>query len=76
MAWTDRLTHNHAVLMGLCLAVPAAAAVGVYAFGLDRAYLIWAFVLLCPLMHLLMMRDMHGHKAEDKSGPSKGGGCH
>lgn len=34
----------------------------------------WLLILLCPLAHLWMMRDMHGHGAV--KGHKRKGGCH
>ncbi len=76
MEW-KALRHNHWAHLALCLVPLAILAVGVYGLGWSRSYLIWGFVVLCPLMHLLMMKDTHGHKGEaPKAEDSKGGGCH
>ena len=53
--------HNgikHALMMALCCLGPLALAFGLKAagFGTAAGYLM---LLLCPLMHIFMMRDMH-----------------
>lgn len=85
--WFEKIKHNHGLMMVLCCAIPLVLLLaGVYFFGLSKIYLTWFVILLCPLMHIFMMRDMHkGHKDEsdddeedtyehdDKKGK---GGCH
>jgi len=53
---------NMKLLMLLCCLI----------FGVNQSYLLLAVVLLCPIMHLLLMRDMHGGK-ESKEKNEK---CH
>ncbi|MBI1972859.1 DUF2933 domain-containing protein [Candidatus Woesearchaeota archaeon] len=50
--------------MVLCCVVPLVLLiVAVSFFGLSKSYLFWFILLLCPLMHYFMMKDMHGeHK--------------
>ena len=71
--------NKHSFLMILCCAVPLIfLLVGVYFFDFDRKYLIWLMVLLCPLMHYLLMRDMHKGHSEKGSGKNlnKKESCH
>lgn len=78
MDWKS-LFHNHWAHMALCLVPLLVLVAGVYGFGWSRSYLIWGFVILCPLMHLFMMKDMHGQKAKAVEGGNDGGksgGCH
>lgn len=54
------LRHNHGLMMLVCCGVPLVLlAVAVYFFGLDKSYLVWLIILLCPITHLFMMRDAH-----------------
>jgi len=69
-----KLKHNHGLMMLLCCVVPLLLLIGaVYLFGLSKSYLYWFFLLLCPLMHFLMMKDMHKEKGSDGK---ERGGCH
>lgn len=83
--WFKKIRQNHLLMMILCCAVPLAIVFGaVYWFGAPRSYLYWLVLLLCPLMHFFMMKDMHkthgAHKEHAESAnqekPMKKGGCH
>ncbi|OGY89802.1 MAG: hypothetical protein A2927_01645 [Candidatus Komeilibacteria bacterium RIFCSPLOWO2_01_FULL_45_10] len=63
---------NMKLLMLLCCLIPVAAIAAFFVFGVNQSYLLLAVVLLCPIMHLLLMRDMHGGK-ESKEKNEK---CH
>ncbi|MHB1413799.1 MAG: DUF2933 domain-containing protein [Chloroflexota bacterium] len=53
---------RHALLMILCCAIPLALIAAVTVLQIDLGTVgYWAILLLCPLMHLFMMRGMHGH---------------
>lgn len=75
MTWQDKLKNNHGLIMVLCCAIPVVVVVvGTYYFGWQqRSYLVWLFLLLCPLMHYWMMKEMHGKEknSEDKSSAEK-----
>lgn len=75
MTWKDKLHQHHGVVMMLGCAVPIVIAViGTYYFGWQqRSYLVWLFLLLCPLMHYWMMKEMHGkdNHSEDKHSEDK-----
>lgn len=69
----EKIRHNHMLMMLLCCVLPLAAIyAAVYFFGISRSYIFWAFLVLCPLMHYLMMKDMHGKS----SGEHRKGSCH
>ena len=72
--WREKLKHNHMLLMALACIVPMVILfLAIQYLGLSRSYLYWFLLLLCPLMHLFMMKDMHkGHQG--KEGEKKG--CH
>lgn len=64
----------HSILMMACCLIPMLA---VFAFlpqikstaaGFNWS---WLFLLACPLMHIFMMRGMHGGKEESCHGGSK-----
>ena len=68
----QKLKQHHGLMMILCCAVPLIVLfTAVYAFGVSRSYLYWTVLLLCPLMHFFMMRDMHGGK--ESAGSREGG---
>lgn len=57
--------NRHALLMIACCAVPLALIAAVTLFRIDLGGIgYWAILLLCPLMHLFMMRGMHNHGAD------------
>ncbi len=63
-----KIKGNHALMMVLCCVVPVLALLSaVKVFGLGQQWLFWGFIVLCPLMHIIMMRH-HAGKQE--------GGCH
>ena len=69
-SFLQRIKRNHAVMMLVCCIVPLALVFAlVYFFGLSKSYLYWVVLLLCPIMHYFMMRQVHDKK-------SKKGGCH
>ncbi len=56
----EKIKSNHFLIMAICCGVPLILLLAAtYFFGLNKAYLVWFMVLLCPLMHYFMMRDMH-----------------
>lgn len=63
-----KISGNHALMMVLCCVVPILILFSaVKVFGLGQQWLFWGFLILCPLMHVIMMRH-HAGKQE--------GGCH
>ena len=63
---TKERKHNHGLMMLLCCVVPLVLLIiAINFFGLSRSYLTWFILLLCPIMHFFMMRDMH-KKGKDK----------
>ena len=63
----DNIKNNHAIMMVLCCGIPLLLlfAAG-YLFGISKSYLYWFIILLCPLMHIWMMKEMHGDKKDGK----------
>ncbi len=69
----EKIRRNHGLMMIICCAVPLVLlTVSVKFFGLNNKYLVWFMLLLCPLMHFFMMKDMHKKQSDGK----KGEGCH
>lgn len=61
----SRVRQNHLLVVVLCCVVPIVLIVGFLAlFKGSSDYWIWLIILLCPLIHLFMMR---GHKHEDNT---------
>lgn len=54
------LWHNHALLMVLCCIIPIVLFWVLLAEGFD-ANSVWVIALLCPIMHIFMMRGAHEH---------------
>jgi len=54
----DKIKKNHWLMMALCCIVPLIIAGVLYYFNF-KTYALLAIMLLCPIMHYFMMRDMH-----------------
>ncbi len=63
-----KVKENHFLAMILCCAVPLAAISGLSLLGLLGSWGYYALILLCPLMHIVMMRGMHKSHDDDKHG--------
>ncbi len=50
---------KHALIMVLCCLIPLVVLGVLWAIGVSGSYLILGVILLCPLLHLFMMRGMH-----------------
>lgn len=73
----SRIWHNHSLMMILCCAVPLVLILALSVLGFS-SYSFWLVLLLCPLMHLLMMKDMGKHEHKEKEDPIDEGDakCH
>ncbi len=61
---------SHSLWMALCCAIPLAGVVVLSFLGILGAWGVYALILLCPLLHLLLMRkmaskDMHKTSSEN-----------
>ena len=54
----DKIKQNHSLMMILCCAIPLVIAGILFYLGF-KTYAIFAVMLLCPVLHYFMMRDMH-----------------
>ncbi len=64
----EKIRHNHTLMMVVCCGIPLLLLIGaVYFFGLSRSYLFWFILLLCPLLHYFMMKDMHKKHSKSKN---------
>lgn len=52
--------RKHALIMVLCCLIPVVALAILWIIGISESYLIYAVILLCPLLHILMML---GHRS-------------
>ena len=50
---------KHMLFMVLCCLIPLAILGVLWAIGVSGSYLILGVILLCPLLHIFMMRGMH-----------------
>lgn len=65
--WIEKIKKNHGLMMGVCCILPIAILfVAVKYFDLNRSYLFWGVLLLCPVLHYFMMKDMHKGKGDKK----------
>ncbi len=56
------MKRNHWLLMAVGCGLPVLALVAVYLWRVQLStLLLFGLVLLCPLLHLLMLRDHQGH---------------
>lgn len=62
------LWHNHALLMLLCCLVPILLLAAALYLGVDNSFLYFAALLLCPIMHFFLMKDLHKGGGEGKVG--------
>ena len=58
---------KHTLIMLLCCLIPLALLGVLWAIGVSESYLIFGVLLLCPLLHILMMRGMHKESGEGGS---------
>ncbi len=50
---------KHTLIMILCCLIPLAILGILWAIGISGSYLLLGVILLCPLLHIFMMRGMH-----------------
>lgn len=68
--------HRHTLMMILCCLIPLLLLGILWAVGVSQNVLSFGILLLCPVMHLLMMKNMkHGETpaGEDKTPHSNAG---
>ncbi len=55
---------KHTLIMVLCCLIPLVILGVLWAIGVSGSYLIFGVILLCPLLHIFMMRGMHKRSGE------------
>ncbi len=61
-----KVKENPFLAMIVCCAAPLAAIAGLSLLGFLGSWGYYALILLCPLMHIVMMRGMHkSHHNDD-----------
>jgi len=58
---------KHTLIMVLCCLIPLVTLGVLWAIGISGSYLIFGVILLCPLLHIFMMRGMHRGSGEGGS---------
>jgi len=59
------MNKKHVLIMLACCLIPLAALAAILVFKIQANSVIYfGILLLCPVLHLLMMRNMLGHSAE------------
>ncbi len=64
------MSKKHMLLMLACCLIPLTGLAAIYLFNLPtNSVLYFGMLLLCPLLHILMMRGMmgHNHQQDDHS---------
>ena len=56
---------KHTLIMVLCCLIPLAILGVLWVVGVSGSYLILAVILLCPLLHVFMMRGRHKDALHD-----------
>ncbi|OGO30774.1 MAG: hypothetical protein A2Z29_03730 [Chloroflexi bacterium RBG_16_56_11] len=49
---------RHSLIMVLCCLIPLAVLAVLWAVGVSKNYLTLGLLLLCPLLHVVLMKDM------------------
>lgn len=63
---------KHWVIMIACCAIPMAVLLAVYVFKVGLGTLgLFAVMLMCPLIHIFMMKGMMGHQHKTADAESK-----
>ncbi len=58
---------KHTLIMILCCLIPLVILAVLWAIGVSWSYLIFGVILLCPLLHIFMMRGRHKESGEGGS---------
>ena len=65
------MNRRHWWIMLLCCLIPIAAIAAISVLGVpSSSVLYFGLLLLCPLLHLVMMRGTMGHQGEHQNRPT------
>ena len=71
----NKLGKHHLWLMLLCCLIPIVALGAIFLFGIPvNTVLLVGIFLLCPVMHLWMMKGMGGHSHGEETSSNKTAG--
>jgi len=63
------MSKKHVLIMLACCLIPLVALAAIFVFKIPATSVIYVgILLLCPALHLLMMRNMQGHHAGQGAG--------
>lgn len=63
------MNKKHVLIMLACCLIPLAALAAIFVFKVPVTGVVYVgMLLLCPLLHLLMMRNMLGHHTDHGAG--------
>ena len=65
----EKIKKNHALAMILCCGIPIVGILALSSLGILGSWGYLAFILICPIGHLLMMRGMHYNSEEHMAAP-------
>lgn len=72
-----KIKQNHWLMMIICCATPLLILIiAIYFFDLSNKYLSWGILLLCPILHYFMMRDMHKKHTNTENSEGENKKCH
>ena len=60
----EKIKKNHALAMILCCGIPIVGIMALSSLGVLGSWGYYAFMLICPVGHLLMMRGIHSNSEE------------
>ncbi len=71
------MSKKHVLIMLACCLIPLVALAAIFVFKIPVTSVIYlGILLLCPALHLLMMRNMLGHHADQGAGTDHTGHGH
>ncbi|HIH16316.1 MAG TPA: DUF2933 domain-containing protein [Candidatus Diapherotrites archaeon] len=77
MSWKEKFSQvwqDHTLLMLACCLVPLLLLAAALYLGVNNDLLFFGFLLLCPLLHFFLMKDMHKQGGNETEGKEEA--CH
>ncbi len=78
-SWKEKLQkHHHLIMMIGCVLPIVFALAAAFLWGFNRSYVVWVFLLLCPLVHYFLMKEFHKEPSPGQGKKASGGTgkCH